>query len=243
MENIKFHEINNYYRDEYERIFKMIYPENHAERFTEENQTLNFYNAIRRVYKDTVSWFEYPWRIDGVTFAEKKSSSKRFDGVIYVPELDYMFVVEAKCLRNKNKYVAMTDDFCRILGMYGSECPEGKKPSDSFTDIGKVKIHTGGKIPRKVYAVILADFWSNDRARTYRETDNFWETEEARQAYKVKDNYFRFLEIVRKAETDNLIKIPECKTLTLKNKNLGEKYKLLTMIAEIKNPTQIYDFC
>ena len=94
MENIKFHEIYNYYRDEYERIFKMIYPENHAERFTEENQTLNFYNAIRRVYKDTVSWFEYPWRIDGVTFAEKKSSSKRFDGVIYVPELDYMFVVE-----------------------------------------------------------------------------------------------------------------------------------------------------
>ncbi len=243
MENINFTEIYKCYKEEYERIFKIIYPENHAERFTEENQTLNFYNAIRRVYNDTIAWFEYPWRIDGVTFAAEKSSSKRFDGVIYVPELESMLIVEAKCLRNKNKYIAMTDDFCRILGMYGSECPAGKKPSDSFTDIGKVKIHTGGKIPRKVYAVILADFWCNDRARTYRKIDNFWETEESREAYGVKDNYFNFLEFLKKSEAFDLVKAPECKALSLENKTLGEKYKLLTLIAEIKNPTEIYDFC
>lgn len=243
MENVNFDEIYKCYKEEYEKIFKIIYPENHAERFTEENQTLNFYNAIRSIYKDTIAWFEYPWRIDGVTFAEEKSSSKRFDGVVYVPELDSMFIVEAKCLRNKNKYEAMADDLCRILGMYGSECPEGKKPSDSFTEVGKVKIHTDRKVPRKVYAVILADFWCKSRSRTYRKIDKHWETEESRQAYGVKDNYFNFLEILKKAEAFGIIKTPECKALSLENKNLGEKYKLLTLIAEIKNPTEIYDFC
>lgn len=239
MENLKLKEIYEAYILEYEKIFKYISPANHAERFTEENQTLNFFNAVRKVHESAVAWFEYPWKVKGITFGKKKNSSKRFDAIIYIEKLNVLLIVESKCLRNQNKYKAMTNDFCRTLGRFGYIEGENDCDFSSFVEKHeKIKIHLNGKNPAKVYTVILADYWHRPGATTYKEIHNYWNN---KNNYKGTNYYSKFLGILKEATKTGIITVPEMQVSQLKN-SLSDKYHLLTMIAEIKEPNTIYDF-
>lgn len=239
MENLKLKEIYEAYKLEYEEIFKYISPANHAERFTEENQTLNFFNAVRKVHESAVAWFEYPWNVKGITFGKKKNSSKRFDAIIYIEKLNVLLIVESKCLRNQNKYKAMTNDFCRTLGRFGYIEGENDRDFSSFVEKHeKIKIHLNGKNPAKVYTVILADYWHRPSATTYKEIHNYWNN---KNNYRGTDYYSKFLCIINEASETGIISTPETQVLQISN-SLLDKYHLLTMIAEIKEQNTIYDF-
>lgn len=239
MESMKLKEIYEVYKLEYEKVFNHILPINHAERFTEENQTLNFFNAVRKVHESAVAWFEYPWNVKGVTFGKEKSSSKRFDAIIYIEELNALLIIESKCLRNQNKYKAMTNDFCRTLGRCGYRDDEEICDFTPFVETdNKLKIHLNGKKPAKVYSVILADYWYKPKATTYKNIHNYWKN---KNNYKGTDYYSKFLGILKEATETGIVSTPETQVLQISN-SLLDKYHLLTMIAEIKEPNTIYDF-
>ena len=114
MKELKLDKIYEQYEKEYTNIFTHISPVENAERFTEENQTLNFYNAVRSTYPNTVAWFEYPWKLN------KTTPPKRFDAIILSKDEEtsktILFIVEAKCLRSNKKHQAMRKDFLRTIG-------------------------------------------------------------------------------------------------------------------------------
>ena len=241
MINLDLVNIYNYYTKEYEKIFNHILPINHAERFTEENQTLNFFNAVRKVHASAVAWFEYPWNVKGVTFGKEKSSSKRFDAIIYIEKLNVLLIVESKCLRNQNKYKAITNDFCRTLGRYGYRDDEEICDFKPFVGTDKkLNIHLNGNKPAKVYSVILADYWHKPKATTYKNIHTHWKIDTDNN-YQGTDYYSKFLGIINEASETGIISTPETQVLQISN-SLLDKYHLLTMIAEIKKPNTIYDF-
>ena len=236
MEKLKLDKIYEKYEAEYKNVFRYISPIENAERFTEENQTLNFYNAVRAVYPETVAWFEYPWKVDGVTFGKEKNSSNRFDAVIYIEDINTLLIVEAKCLRYDSKYEAINNDFCRILGYHDKH----NNGMQRFTTKEKIKIHTKEFIPTKVYAVILADYWYKPKATKYVGIQNFWNDD-----YKSKSNYQLFdyfKNNVYKAYNNGYIENPDWEVLPKDKNNFPDKYYLLTMIGEIKDSEEIYTF-
>lgn len=236
MESLKLDKIYEQYEKEYENIFKYISPAKIAERFTEENQTLNFYNAVRSIYPETVAWFEYPWKVKGVTSGDVKSSSKRFDAVIYVKEINAMLIVESKCLRYDSKYKAINKDFCRILGCNYTD----NNNIQSFTTSDKIIIRTNQITPTNVYSVILADYWNKPSAKSYKNIQNFWTKEiDNKSGYELFD---KFKENIEKAKINRYIDAPDWKVIPKGNETFPNKYYLLTLIAKINNPDTIYDF-
>ena len=70
------------YYKEYKNIFNVFGFS--SDRFTEENQTVNFCRAVQKICEDALVWYEYPW-VNDVVKNERKSNS-RFDEVIYLPK-------------------------------------------------------------------------------------------------------------------------------------------------------------
>ncbi len=215
MEKFNLDKIYKQYETEYKNIFRYISPADNAERFTEENQTLNFYNAVRSTYPNTFAWFEYPWKPD------KTSPPKRFDAIIFSKDEEtsktILFIVEAKCLRSNKKHHAMRKDFLRTIGK-----DENKK---TFTD--SIRIHT--LCPTEVYTVILADYWNKQNCVV----NNNW-LEHSKNCDKPK--FQDFINLVK--ENSPSIEKPSWNVISL----LESKYHLLTMVAKIKHPQDIFKF-
>ena len=182
MENNKLKKIYEKCEQEYTNIFRYISPIENAERFTEENQTLNFYNAVRSIYPNTVAWFEYPWK------PNKTSPPKRFDAIILSKDektsKTILFIVEAKCLRSNKKHQAIKKDFLRTIGK--------DENGNTFTD--SIRIHTS--CPTEVYTVILADYWNKKDIVL---TDNW--VEPSKNCDKPK--YQEFIDLVNKKKFFN----------------------------------------
>ena len=158
--------LSNYYA-EYERIFNVFDFSDNPDRFTEENQTVNFCRAVQSVFPDAVVWYEYPfkpvpeeyqdtakcqtcdYRNQSKKDSPKKASSNRFDSVIYIPSCQTLLIVEAKCLRKHSKYEAMYNDLARICAQKDTN----------------IKLHN--QEITSIYAVILADYWKKGKHAQY----------------------------------------------------------------------------
>ena len=111
----------------------------------------------------------------------------------------------------------MRKDFLRTLGK-----DENK---NTFTD--SIKIHT--LFPTEVYTVILADYWNKKNCVV----NNNW-LEPSKNCDKPK--FQDFINLVN--ENSPSIEEPSWKVISL----LESKYHLLTMVAKIKNPQDIFKF-
>ena len=149
MEETSIGEILAYYYEEYDKVFSSFDFSEKAERFTEENQTVNFCQAVKRKFSGAVVWYEYPF--PGEKYAN------RFDAVIYIPEENCLLIVEAKCLRHTKKYIAMYRDLKRI-------CQRGRE---------EVKLVNNSQ--PTVYAVILADYWTWEKKHTFLNVLQDWQ--------------------------------------------------------------------
>ncbi len=202
----KIQKILDAYHEEYENIFKVF--DFSVDRFTEENQTVNFCRAVQKECAGALVWYEYPWENEEIKNLRKSKS--RFDAVIYLPKEKALIIVESKCLRHKGKYEAMHSDLERIIN-------ENKNVKI------KNKIET-------VYAVILADFWNGKRKNSqYYNLQNYWkegvDTKELKQDEK---KWFdKFVDL-----TNNNLENPDwnCKENLIDNKN----YHLLSVIGKVK---------
>lgn len=132
--------IDTYYA-EYEKVFSYFDFSEKADRFTEENQTVNFCQAVKAEFPEAVTWYEHPFQADGAT--------NRFDAVVYIKEINSLLIVEAKCLRKHSKYEAMYHDLERI-------CKYKNRDISIFNAAEPT-----------IYAVILADYWRKPKATYY----------------------------------------------------------------------------
>ena len=205
MELNKIKDILKMYYDEYKNIFKIF--DFSADRFTEENQTVNFCRAVQKECEGALVWYEYPWENEEIKNLRKSKS--RFDAVIYLPKENALIIVESKCLRHKGKYEAMYNDLKRIIN------------ENNNVKI-KNKIET-------VYAVILADYWSKGERSQYHNLQNYWKNDVDTNALKQDKNklFNKFVELTtEKLENP----IWNCKGKLIENKN----YFLLSVIGKIK---------
>lgn len=154
--------LEKYYLN-YNNIFEHLDPrllsaktKEEINRFNEENQTINFCNAIQQECADAVVWYEFPWRIDGIKNGNQKISSNRFDAVVYLTKNKSLLIIEAKCLRKPSKYDDMHTDLKRICGKGDFSSIQANFPE--FND---------------VYAVILADYWKK-KSGDYKDIVSSW---------------------------------------------------------------------
>ena len=203
MNKDKIQKILDAYHKEYENIFNVF--DFSVDRFTEENQTVNFCRAVQKECKGALVWYEYPWENEEIKNLRKSKS--RFDAVIYLPKENALIIVESKCLRHKGKYKAMHSDLNRIIS-------ENKNVKIKNT------IET-------VYAVILADYWSKRENSQYYNLQNYWKEGVDTKGLKQDENewFNKFVEL-----TAEKLKDPNwnCKGNLIKN------YFLLSVIGEIK---------
>lgn len=141
-------EILSYYYNEYNRVFACFDFSGKADRFTEENQTVNFCRAVKEKYPEAVTWYEHPFA--------GENGTKRFDAVVYIKEINSLLIVEAKCLRKHSKYEAMYNDLERI-------CKYKNQDISIF-----------GAANPTVYAVILADHWYKTHGIYYTDLLRNW---------------------------------------------------------------------
>ena len=184
----KIKEILDAYYEEYKKIFDVFGFS--SDRFTEENQTVNFCRAVQKECEGALVWYEYPWENEKIKNIRKSKS--RFDAVIYLPKENSLIIVESKCLRHKGKYEAMYNDLKRIIN------------ENNNVKI-KNKIET-------VYAVILADYWSKGEKAQYHNLQNHW-----KNGHKQDENewFNKFVELTAKLENPEW----NCKGNLMANKN------------------------
>lgn len=226
--------LSNYYA-EYERIFRVMDFCNQPDRFTEENQTVNFCRAVQRVFPDAVVWYEYPFtplpmegqgaeKCKGCRYTNKrnkkdkeKASSNRFDGVIYIPSCQILLIIEAKCLRSHSKYEAMYNDLARICMQRDTN------------------ISLRGQKVSHIYAVILADYWKKgSRAQNYVHILEDWK-EESSGCYVGKESCFQCFKncAAEGLDTDDQYWRPNQNATTPYSFQNG-KYHLLSLVGKIK---------
>ncbi len=210
----------NEYCNEYSKIFKYMDPRIEANRFNEENQTVNFCRAIQNVFNDAIVWYEYPWKTKDITKNKQKNSCYRFDAVVYIPDKKALLVIEAKCLRKKSKYEAMNKDLERLCGK-STELDNGKKV---LINIPK---------PEKVYAVILADYWQHPNARAFKTTNKEWSKNE-----KASDIEFKIF----KDNVNNWLCNSEWHISESQKFNDYKNYYLMAMVGQIEKAKDIYTF-
>jgi len=194
------------YYEEYKNIFKIF--DFSADRFTEENQTVNFCRAVQKECEGALVWYEYPWENEKIK--KQRKSKSRFDAVIYLPKEKALIIVESKCLRHKRKYEAMYKDLERIIDKNNN-----------------VKIKNEIK-PKTVYAVILADYWSKGEKSQYHNLQTYWKKDADTNALKQDKNklFDEFVLTTKNLENPNW----NCSGELIENKN----YFLLSVIGKIK---------
>lgn len=94
------------YRERYIKILDVLYPAKGSTGFTERNQSVNYSKAMEELYPSTVTWFEFQ-------FGDE--NNKHIDAVIINPELQTIFIIEAKRFSLvKKKTKSIGDDILRI---------------------------------------------------------------------------------------------------------------------------------
>lgn len=173
-------EIFEKYYAEYQRPFDYIDPRNLSKAsdqnlFNEHNQTVNFCNAVRMVYPNSIAWYELSV---GITYSEKhkKNGTNAIDGIVYIPEENTLLVIEAKGLRKESKFIAITNDLKRTIGELGR----------NETDDYKIQIER----PQHMYAVTLADIWSGPDENAKDEWKIDFESKTLSSQNKCKEKYF-----------------------------------------------------
>lgn len=218
MDKTIIEEIKNSYCQKYNEIFKYMDPRLEADRFNEENQTVNFCRTLQEIYNDAIVWYEYPWKTEKKE-GNKKDSCNRFDAVVYCPE-EFLFVIEAKCLRKKSKYEALNIDLERICGKKGYE-RNGNKVIINITK------------PKKIYSVILADYWHCKKSRSFKDIHTKWND----NIETNNDKFARFKNNVQSWIAKPIWIISDLKTFAK-----YENYYLMAMIGEIENAENLYTF-
>lgn len=218
--NKKFIEtIKDEYCKKYNNIFEYMDPRIEADRFNEENQTVNFCRTMQEIYKDAIVWYEYPWKTEKKE-DNIKDSCNRFDAVVYCPNEEILFVIEAKCLRKKSKYEALNVDLERICGKKDYE----RKGNKVIINIPK---------PKKIYSVILADYWNCKNSRNFKNTNLRWNE----NLDNITDEFAVFKSHVQSWITEPVWIISEPKTFAK-----YENYYLMAMIGKINNSEELYTF-
>lgn len=208
------------YCNEYAKIFKYMDPRIEANRFNEENQTVNFCRSIQSIFNDAIVWYEYPWKTKDIAKGNTKNSCYRFDAVIYIPSKQSLFVIEAKCLRKKTKYEAMNKDLERLCGKL-TELENGEKVLINIPN------------PKNIYAVILADYWLHPNARSFKATNTEWCKNKSASDIEFK---------TFKDNINNWLCDPEWYISDTENFANYKNYYLMAIIGQIKNPKGIYTF-
>lgn len=193
------------YYAQYRTIFTCFDFSAKADRFTEENQTVNFCQAVRGVFQDAVVWYEYPF--PGDEFAN------RFDGVVYIPETNCLLMIEAKCLRHAKKYDAMHNDLLRI-------CQRG----------GQDVVLKNANAKPTVYAVILADYWSSKKKRTFANVLQDWKKNSIEGIVSEEEAFRAF-----KSDALSHLHQPLAWSVEPIHKSGRKEYHLLTLIGEVKS--------
>jgi hypothetical protein len=204
MEETSIGQILTHYYEEYEKVFSCFAFSEKADRFTEENQTVNFCQAVKRKYPDAVVWYEYPFPGD--------KYANRFDAVIYIPEKNCLLIVEAKCLRHTRKYIAMKNDLVRI-------CERGRQ-NINLKD---------SSIQPAVYAVILADYWASKQKYSFINVLQDWEKKSKDDIVSVETEFKKFKDYA----FEHLVQWPDWKVKPILASN-NKEYHLLTLIGEVK---------
>ena len=219
MDKIIIEEIKKSYCQKYNEIFNYMDPRLEADRFNEENQTVNFCRALQEIYNDAIVWYEYPWKtekkVDNI-----KDSCNRFDAVVYCHNEKFLFIIEAKCLRKKSKYEALNIDLERICG------------KNNYKRNGNKVIINIPK-PKKIYSVILADYWHCEKSRSFKDIHKKWNN----LIETNNDEFAIFKKHVQNWIAEPIWIISEPKTFAK-----YENYYLMAMIGEIKNVENLYTF-
>ncbi len=130
-----------YTHEEYQKIFRNMYPAQDSTGFTERNQVFLFVNSlVRRLREagdeDAIQWFELPL----------ENKNKHIDGFVYSPKFKTVFYVEAKRINEQDKKEEIRKDIKRIIEF----SHDHKKIFENHYEIFKVN---------KEYGIILADVW------------------------------------------------------------------------------------
>ncbi len=205
MTDIEWGKIHEHYYKAYDRIFECLDFSKKPDRFTEENQVVNFCEAVKSVYlKDAICWYEYPWS-PSKSAHKKKNSGNRFDAVVYIPSIKALLIVEAKCLRKTTKYESITNDLMRV-------CEQKNEQITLVQD----------KCIENIYVVILADYWKKTKGPQKDILDQ-WNSEVCNGLLH------DFIEEVKDKVTDSMWTVSPDERFSP-----YDSYYLLSMIGEIK---------
>lgn len=211
-----FLEILEKYYQEYQRPLKYLDPRNISKTgdpylLNEHNQTVHFYHALRNFYPqwDVIGWFELSIGKKLPTTQNGKSSTNALDGIVYIPETNTLFIIEAKGLRKETKFTAITKDFQRTIGTNRAQYP-----NDYILQMPR---------PSQMYAITLADLWGKPTGNRTDGWDIDFQNSKLSSRQKCNDHYREY----RKAIGNGQLFSSEVFSIG------GNAYRLLAMIYQL----------
>lgn len=149
----KFEKLFTAYRDNYVRIFNLLYPAKNSTGFTERNLSVNFAKAYEAMHPSAITWYEFQ-------FGE--NNDLHYDAIIIDPVEKEILLIESKRFNKKSKINEVKKDIHRI-NKIGSSAPADKEEFSGRID--NLSEYT-------IYGVILADVWVKEKSTTKRK---IWE--------------------------------------------------------------------
>ena len=145
---IIFKNICSQYKNNYDKILKIIYPAKKYMGFTERNLTVNFSKAYDKVYSndEIATWFEFTFGNDS------KKDDLHLDCIIINKTQKNIFLIEAKRFRNIRKLRSTGWDIRRLFEVYDNREAEFNKRLIDINDYS-------------FYGIILADIWVKPKQR------------------------------------------------------------------------------
>lgn len=133
---------------DYDNVFKMFYPSQNSNGFTERNQTFFFTKNFLSINKTAICWQEVPFGING----------EHIDTVIYLPESKSIIYVEAKRLKNGENGLDSTklfleNDVIRLKDELG------------VTRNSIIGRFSKDEKPLNEYILILSDIWEKEGSK------------------------------------------------------------------------------
>jgi len=134
---------------DYDNVFKMFYPAQSSNGFTERNQTFFFTKNFLSINKTAICWQEVPFGENG----------EHIDTMIYLPESKSIIYVEAKRLKNGENGLESTKQFIendieRLKDVFGvTDSPINERFSSDEKPLNK-------------YILVLGDIWEKEGKAT-----------------------------------------------------------------------------
>jgi len=142
---------------DYDSVFKMFYPSQNSNGFTERNQTFFFTKNFLSINKTAICWQEVPFGKNG----------EHIDTVIYLPESKSIIYVEAKRLKNGENGLESTKLFLEN---------DVKRLKDELgvTRNPIIERFIKDEKPLNEYILVLADIWEKEGKVTAKFSEEKW---------------------------------------------------------------------